>query len=116
MWPFNHIWEDPDPAPNAVLRVPISEVWVYVYKKERKYVNLKDRGTGILQTKNWMDNFMSKLRPKTPPGMCVVLEKRLIKKCLITIYKKKRIYMLRIMGKLRLKVVFSFFAINYPKT
>jgi len=92
MWPFDSECEDPDPAPNAVVRVKLSEVWVYVYKKERKYVNLGDRRTEILQTRSWIDNCMSKLRPRTPPGMCVVMEKRLIKKWSITIYKKKRVY------------------------
>lgn len=93
MWPFNYVWEDEDPdtAPNTVVRVPMFEFWVHVYKKDRKYVNLSDWGKEI-QTKSWMENCMSKLRPRTPPGMCVVMEKQMIKKCLITIYKKKRIY------------------------
>ncbi|KAE9539991.1 hypothetical protein AGLY_005243 [Aphis glycines] len=68
MWPFSYVWEDedPDPTPNTVVREPMFEVWVHVYKKERKYVNLSDRGTEI-QSKSWMENCMSKLRPRTPP-------------------------------------------------
>ncbi|XP_003247462.1 uncharacterized protein LOC100575013 [Acyrthosiphon pisum] len=91
MWPFSRISNKQNPEPNTIVRVPISKVVVDIYKKERKYVELDVRETNLHQSKSWMDNCMSKLRPRTPPGMCVQMKKRLIKKLHITIYKKKRI-------------------------
>lgn len=91
MWPFSRTWNNQNSEPNTIVRVPISKVVVHIYKKDRKYVELNDQKTEIRLRKNWMDNCMSKLRPSTPPGMCVEMKKRLIKKLNITIYKKKRI-------------------------
>lgn len=91
MWPFKRIWHKQNPEPNTVVHVPIFKVSVDIYKKERKYVHMNDRGILINQKKGWMESCMSKLRPKTPPGMCVETNKRLIKKLTITVYKKKRI-------------------------
>ncbi|CAI6360315.1 unnamed protein product [Macrosiphum euphorbiae] len=91
MWPFNRIWNEENPETNTIVRVPIAKVVVHIYKKDRKYVELDLRGTNLRQSKSWVDNCMSKLRPRTPPGMYVEVKKRLIKKLHITIYKKKRI-------------------------
>lgn len=86
MWPFKR-----NPEPNTVVLVPISKVLVNIYKKERKYVHMNDRGIVIHQKKSLMESCMSKLRPRTPPGMCVETKKRLIKKLTIIVYKKKKI-------------------------
>lgn len=74
---------------NAMFYVPEKKIYIVLYKKKQKYVSL-DEGAMKTQCKGLVDRCMSVFRPKTPPGMCRVVEKFPIFVWNFTLYKKRR--------------------------
>lgn len=79
------------PPTNTVVYVPKHKFSLVLNRKKQKYVCV-DQVPKKCQNKGFMDKYLTLFRPQTPPGMCRIVENHPIGKWVLTIYKKKRIY------------------------